>query len=88
LGALALTEPGAGSDLVGGVRTRAELEGDDWVINGSKAWITNGGVASIIVTLCRADPAGGSRSLSLLVVPRAELARGASRYPWPAHPPS
>lgn len=70
LGALALTEPGAGSDLVGGVRTRAELEGDDWVINGSKAWITNGGVASIIVTLCRADPAGGSRSLSLLVVPR------------------
>jgi len=83
LGALALTEPGAGSDLVGGVRTRAELEGDDWVINGSKAWITNGGVASIIVTLCRADPAGGSRSLSL-----PELARGASRYPWPAHPPS
>jgi alkylation response protein AidB-like acyl-CoA dehydrogenase len=67
--ALALTEPGTGSDLVGGVKTRAELEGDQWVINGNKAWITNASVASLIVTLCRTDPAGGSRSLSLIVVP-------------------
>ena len=67
--ALALTESGTGSDLVGGVKTRAELEGDQWVINGNKAWITNASVASLIVTLCRTDPAGGSRSLSLIVVP-------------------
>lgn len=69
LGALALTESGTGSDLMGGVKTRAELEGDEWVINGNKAWITNAGVASLIVTLCRTDPAGGSRSFSLIVVP-------------------
>ena len=69
LGALALTEPGAGTDLVGGVQTRAELKNSEWVINGQKAWITNAEVASIIVTLCRTDPAGGSRSLSLMLVP-------------------
>ena len=69
LGALALTEPNAGSDLVGGVTTSAKLEGDQWVINGSKAWITNAGVASRIITLCRTDPSGGSKSLSLIVVP-------------------
>jgi butyryl-CoA dehydrogenase len=41
LGSLALTEPGAGSDLVGGVRTSAVKEGDSWIIDGSKTWITN-----------------------------------------------
>ncbi len=69
LGALALTEPNAGSDLVGGVTTSAQLEGDQWVINGSKAWITNASVASLIISLCRTDPSGGSKSLSLIVVP-------------------
>ena len=69
LGALALTEPGAGSDLVGGIKTRAELKGDEWVVNGSKAWITNASVSSLIITLCRTNLAGGSRSLSLIVVP-------------------
>jgi len=69
LGALALTEPGAGSDLLGGIGTRAEFEADEWVINGNKAWITNAGLAPVIVTLCRTDPAGGSRSLSLILVP-------------------
>jgi len=69
LGALALTEPDAGSDLVGGIKTRAELKGDVWVINGNKAWITNASVSSLIITLCRTDPAGGSHSLSLIVVP-------------------
>jgi alkylation response protein AidB-like acyl-CoA dehydrogenase len=69
LGALALTEPDAGSDLVGGITTKAQLDGDAWVINGSKAWITNASVASVIITLCRTDPKGGSESLSLLVVP-------------------
>jgi alkylation response protein AidB-like acyl-CoA dehydrogenase len=69
LGALALTEPGAGSDLVGGIRTKAEKADGMWVINGSKAWITNAGYAPTIITLCRTDQAGGSRSLSLIVVP-------------------
>ncbi|HZD55091.1 MAG TPA: acyl-CoA dehydrogenase family protein [Anaerolineales bacterium] len=69
LAALALTEPGAGSDLKGGVRTRAQLAGDEWVINGSKMWCTNASLAEFIVTLVRTNPAGGSRSLSLIVVP-------------------
>jgi butyryl-CoA dehydrogenase len=69
LAALALTEPGAGSDLRGGVSTRAERLGDEWVINGAKMWCTNAGVADFIVTLARTQPGEGSRSLSLIVVP-------------------
>jgi alkylation response protein AidB-like acyl-CoA dehydrogenase len=69
LAALALTEPGAGSDLQGGVRTRAELENGEWLVNGTKMWCTNASIADFIVTLVRTDPNGGSRSLSLIVVP-------------------
>jgi alkylation response protein AidB-like acyl-CoA dehydrogenase len=68
LAALALTEPGAGSDLQG-VRTRAERRGDEWVINGTKMWCTNASIADFIITLVRTDPAGGSRSLSMIIVP-------------------
>jgi alkylation response protein AidB-like acyl-CoA dehydrogenase len=68
LAALALTEPGAGSDLQG-VRTRAERQGDEWVINGTKMWCTNASIADFIITLVRTDPAGGSRSLSMIIVP-------------------
>lgn len=69
LAALALTEPGAGSDLKGGVRVRAELQGDHWLINGAKMWCTNASISDFIVTLVRTDPQGGSRSLSLILVP-------------------
>lgn len=69
LAALALTEPGAGSDLQGGVRTKAEKAGDEWVINGSKAWITNASIADYIISLVRTDPRGGSHSLSMIIVP-------------------
>ncbi len=69
LGALALTEPGAGSDLQGGVRTRAEKAGNEWVINGAKMWCTNASIAEYIITLVRTNPAGGSRSLSMILVP-------------------
>jgi len=69
LAALALTEPGAGSDLQGGVCTRAERAGDGWVINGSKMWCTNASLADFIVTLVRTDPKGGSHSLSMIIVP-------------------
>jgi alkylation response protein AidB-like acyl-CoA dehydrogenase len=69
LGCLALTEPGAGSDLQGGVRTTAVREGDGWVINGAKMWATNASIADTIIVLCRTDPAGGSRSLSQILVP-------------------
>src|SRR5512136_3422296 len=69
LASLALTESGAGSDIQGGVRTHAERTGDGWVINGSKAWCTNASIADYIITLVRTDPAGGSRSLSMIIVP-------------------
>ena len=69
LGALALTEPGAGSDLQGGVTTKAEKIGNEWVINGAKMWCTNASIAEYIITLVRTNPKGGSRSLSMILVP-------------------
>lgn len=69
LAALALTEPGAGSDLQGGVVTKAAKVGNEWVINGAKMWCTNASIAEYIITLVRTDPAGGSRSLSQILVP-------------------
>ncbi len=69
LGALALTEPGAGSDLAGGVRTFAAKQGDEWVINGSKMWCTNASIADVIVTLCRVDKSSGSSSMAQILVP-------------------
>ncbi len=68
LAALALTEPNAGSDLRG-IQTRAELQGDEWVINGSKMWITNAGDADYIVTLVRTAPGRASNTLSMIIVP-------------------
>jgi alkylation response protein AidB-like acyl-CoA dehydrogenase len=65
LGALALTEPGAGSDLQGGVRTRAVVEGDSWIIDGQKMWTTNASIAEVIITLCRT----AENRLSLILVP-------------------
>lgn len=62
---LSLTEPGAGSDLKGGIATKAELDGDDWVINGAKMWCTNASLADFIVTLVRTSP----DALSLILVP-------------------
>jgi len=69
LGALALTEPGAGSDIQGGVITKAEKQGNEWLINGAKMWCTNAGIAEYIITLVRTDPKGGSKSLSMILVP-------------------
>ena len=69
LAALALTEPGAGSDLQGGVLVHAERQGEMWVVNGSKMWCTNASIADFIVTLVRTDPHGGPHSLSMLIVP-------------------
>ena len=69
LAALALTEPGAGSDIQGGVRTRAEHLDDQWVINGSKAWCTNASIADYIITLVRTDSDGGPHSMSMIIVP-------------------
>jgi alkylation response protein AidB-like acyl-CoA dehydrogenase len=69
LAALALTEPGAGSDLQGGVVTKTVKDGNEWVINGTKMWCTNASIAEYIITLVRTDPEGGSHSLSQILVP-------------------
>lgn len=71
LGALALTEPGAGSDLAGGVKTTAVATDEGWVINGSKAWITNPSLAPLIITLCRTDNEAGSHGFNHIIVPTA-----------------
>ncbi len=68
LAALALTEPDAGSDLQA-IKTRAVLEGDAWVINGSKMWITNAGDADTIITLVRTGVEGDSHGMSMIIVP-------------------
>jgi len=67
LGCLALTEPNAGSDLAA-ARTTAVEDGDEWVINGSKAWITNASLTDVIIVFLRTDPGQGSRSFSLILV--------------------
>ena len=70
LGALALTESKGGSDLAGSVATTAVLKGDEWIINGSKMYVTSGAVARSITTLCITDKSQGHRGLSMILVPR------------------
>jgi alkylation response protein AidB-like acyl-CoA dehydrogenase len=67
LAAFGLTEANAGSDA-GGVQTKAVLDGDEWVINGTKQWITNAGEAEIYTVFCVTDPAKGARGVSTIVV--------------------
>jgi short-chain 2-methylacyl-CoA dehydrogenase len=71
LAAFGLTEPGGGSDIPGGMRTTATLDGDIWVINGSKAFITNSGTAitSVITVLAITGQSGGRRQISSIMVP-------------------
>ena len=69
LACLSLTEPGAGSDLKGGVKTRAVPEGDSWIIDGSKMWMTNASISDLMVVLCRTGRDGSSQSLSHILVP-------------------
>jgi len=67
LGAFALTEPGAGSDAAAG-RTTAVLDGDDYVLNGSKIFITNGGYADVYVVTAMTDLTRGTRGISAFIV--------------------
>lgn len=67
VGALAMTEPGAGSD-VQGIRTNAVRDGDDWILNGSKIFITNGIHADLVVVAAITDPGKGARGTSLFLV--------------------
>ena len=69
LGAYAVTEAGAGSD-VKSLRTTAKLDGDEWVLNGTKIFITNGGIADVTVVVATVDPELGHRGQATFVVPK------------------
>jgi alkylation response protein AidB-like acyl-CoA dehydrogenase len=70
IGALGLTEPDCGSDLKE-LRTRALRDGDHYVINGQKTYISNGQICDLIVLACKTDPAAGAKGVSLIVVETA-----------------
>jgi isovaleryl-CoA dehydrogenase len=67
VGALAMSEPGAGSDVIG-MRTRAEKRGDGYVLNGSKMWITNGPVADTLVVYATLNPELSSRGITAFII--------------------
>ncbi len=77
VGAIAMTEPGTGSDLQN-VKTKAIRDGDEYVVNGSKTFITNGGQCDVVIVVAKTDPTKGAEGTSLIVVEaeRAGFRRG------------
>ncbi len=75
ISAIAMTEPGAGSDLQG-MRTTARRQGNGWVVNGQKTFITNGQLADFILVAAKSDAQAGSRGVSLFVVETREVEKG------------
>ena len=67
VGALAMSEPGAGSDVVG-MKLRAEKKGDRYILNGSKMWITNGPDADVLVVYAKTDPTAGPRGITAFLI--------------------
>ena len=72
VGAIAMTEPGTGSDLQA-IKTTATLDGNEYVINGSKTFITNGQAANLVIVVCKTDPKGGAKGTSLVIVETDEV---------------
>lgn len=70
IGAIAMTEPGAGSDLQG-VKTTAVRQGDHYLLNGSKTFITNGQLADLVIVVAKTDPREGAKGISLMLVESA-----------------
>ena len=87
IGALGVTEPGAGSD-VGSMRTNAVLDADSWVINGSKIFITNGGIADFVILAAKTDKEAGYGGISLFLVdtdtPGFTVSRKLDKLGWRA----
>jgi alkylation response protein AidB-like acyl-CoA dehydrogenase len=76
--AIAISEPGHGSD-VGGIETRAERDGDEWVLNGNKTWTSNGTQADVVIVVAKTTPDAGHRGLSCFLVPTDVAGFEASR---------
>ena len=70
IGALGLTEPGAGSDALAGMRTTARRDGDHYVLNGTKIYITNGPVADVLLVYAKTAPERGAKGISAFIVER------------------
>ncbi len=70
IGALGLTEPGAGSDALGSMRTTARRDGDSYILNGSKIYITNGPVADVLLIYAKTDKERGAHGISAFIVER------------------
>src|SRR4051812_707551 len=70
--AIAMSEPGAGSDLQG-IKTSAVKDGDDYVLNGQKTFITNGILSDLVIVVAKTDPEAGHKGISLLVVERGMI---------------
>jgi len=68
VGALGLTEPGAGSDALGSMRTTARKDGDDYILNGAKIYITNGPIADLVLVYAKTSPEKGAEGMSAFVV--------------------
>lgn len=78
VGAIAMTEPGTGSDLQN-IATRARREGDEYVVTGSKTFITNGAQADLVVVAAKTDPEAGAQGVSLVAVETAREGFGRGR---------
>lgn len=83
--AVAVTEPDAGSD-VKAIRTSAKRDGGEWVLNGTKMFITNGALADVLFVAAKTDPAGGSKGISMFIVERGmkgfSVGRKLDKHGW------
>jgi glutaryl-CoA dehydrogenase (non-decarboxylating) len=81
LGCNAMTEADGGSDFLGAMRTRAVRDGDHYVINGAKMWITNANVADVAIVYAKTDPEAGHRGVTAFVVPMDTPGISVTRVP-------
>ena len=82
IGALGMTEPAAGSDLQG-IRTYAKQDGDDWIINGSKVFITNGYLSDVVVVVAVTNPTVGEKSVKIYFIFHPMCLWSGPRSNWP-----
>ncbi|MEM7465889.1 MAG: acyl-CoA dehydrogenase family protein [Pseudomonadota bacterium] len=90
IGALGLTEPGAGSDALGSMATTAKRDGDDYILNGRKLFITNGPVADVLLVYAKTDQARGAHGISAFIVektfPGFQVAQKLNKMGWRGSP--
>ena len=73
VGALGMSEPGAGSDAIGSMAMRAVRDGDNYILNGTKLWITNGPVADVVLLYAKTAPEKGNQGVSAFLIETKDL---------------